>query len=195
MAAQERFLLLNTIYPNQVGLVHGKMKPAEKDAVIGDFMTGVISILVSTTVIEVGVNVPEATVMIIEEAERFGLSQLHQLRGRVGRGDQQSSCLLLYKTLNPVAIERLSILRETDDGFLLAEKDLQLRGAGDLLGTKQTGILDLPAFDFTVHEFLIKIARDDATYILQTDPNFTTPRGQHLKILLKIMGYDTVLLG
>lgn len=195
MAAQERFLLLNTIYPNQVGLVHGKMKPAEKDAVIGDFMTGVISILVSTTVIEVGVNVPEATVMIIEEAERFGLSQLHQLRGRVGRGDQQSSCLLLYKTLNPVAIERLSILRETDDGFLLAEKDLQLRGAGDLLGTKQTGILDLPAFDFTVHEFLIKIARDDATYILQTDPNFTTPRGQNLKILLKIMGYDTVLLG
>ncbi len=195
MAAEERFLLLKTVYPNQVGLVHGKMKPATKEAVISDFMSGTISILVSTTVIEVGVNVPEATVMIIEAAERFGLSQLHQLRGRVGRGEKQSSCLLLYKTLNPVAIERLSILRETDDGFLLAEKDLQLRGAGDLLGTKQTGLLDLPAFDFAVHEFLIKIARDDATYILQTDPHFTSSRGKNLRILLKIMGYDNVWCG
>ncbi len=193
MAVQERFAILNQFYPKQVGLVHGKMKPAEKDAVIADFVEGTISILVATTVIEVGVNVPEATVMIIEEAERFGLSQLHQLRGRVGRGMKQASCLLLYKTLNPTAIERLSILRETDDGFLLAEKDLELRGAGDLLGTKQTGILELPAFDFTAHQFLIKIARDDATYILQTDPNFTTPRGENLKILLKIFGYEEAL--
>jgi ATP-dependent DNA helicase RecG len=186
MAAIDRFNLLADDYPNQVGLVHGKMKPAEKDMVISDFMSGKITILVSTTVIEVGVNVPEATVMIIEQAERFGLSQLHQLRGRVGRGKTQASCLLLYKTLNPTAIERLSILRETEDGFLLAEKDLRLRGAGDLLGTKQTGVLALPAFDFNIHEFLIKTARDDAQYILASDPDFTSDRGKNLQILLKI---------
>ena len=186
MAAIDRFNLLSDDYPNQVGLVHGKMKPIEKDTVISDFMNGKITILVSTTVIEVGVNVPEATVMIIEQAERFGLSQLHQLRGRVGRGEAQASCLLLYKTLSPTAIERLSILRETEDGFLLAEKDLQLRGAGDLLGTKQTGVLALPAFDFNIHEFLIKTARDDAQYILASDPDFTSDRGKNLQILLKI---------
>jgi ATP-dependent DNA helicase RecG len=156
-------------------------------------MTGKLNILVSTTVIEVGVNVPEATVMIIEEAERFGLSQLHQLRGRVGRGDKQSSCILLYKTLNPVAVERLSILRETEDGFLLAEKDLELRGAGDLLGTKQTGILQLPAFDFEHHAHFIKIARDDAQHLLQTDPQLQSNRSTHIRTLLKIFSYNDCL--
>lgn len=193
MAAEERFSLLAKYYPQQVGLVHGKMKSTEKETVISAFICGKISILVATTVIEVGVNVPEATVIIIEQAERFGLSQLHQLRGRVGRGDKQASCLLLYKTLNPTAIERLSILRETDDGFLLAEKDLELRGAGDLLGTKQTGILELRAFDFNAHGFLINIARDDARYILQLDSDFSSPRGKNLRLLMKIFGYDSLL--
>lgn len=186
MAAEERFSLLQQIYPNQVGLVHGKMKSADKDTVIEKFLNGEISILVATTVIEVGVNVPQATVMIIETAERFGLSQLHQLRGRVGRGERQASCILVYKTLNPVAIERLSILRETEDGFLLAEKDLELRGAGDILGTKQTGTIELPAFDFEHHSHLIKIARDDARYILETDPEFQSERGKKLRVLMEM---------
>lgn len=195
MAAEQRFDILNKIYPNQVGLVHGKMKSIQKDSVISDFTQGKISVLVSTTVIEVGVNVPEATVMIIEESERFGLSQLHQLRGRVGRGDAQSSCVLLYKTLNPVAIERLSILRETEDGFLIAEKDLELRGAGDLLGTKQTGILQLPAFDFEHHAHFIKIARDDAQYILQTDPQLSSERGLKIRLLLDVFRQHHLLRG
>jgi len=194
MAAEERYKILQQFYPNQVGLVHGKMKNTEKDAVLEDFITGKISILVSTTVIEVGVNVPEATVMIIEEAERFGLSQLHQLRGRVGRGDAQASCILVYKSLNPVAKERLSILRETDDGFVVAEKDLELRGAGDLLGTKQTGILQLPAFDFEHHAHFIKIARDDAQHLLQTDPALESDRGQKVRILLSLYGYDDLII-
>lgn len=187
MAAEERFKLLEGFFPNQVGLVHGKMKTAEKDEVIEKFMLGEISLLVSTTVIEVGVNVPEATVMIIEEAERFGLSQLHQLRGRVGRGDRDSSCLLLYKgSLSKTATARLSIIRETEDGFVLSEKDLELRGAGDFLGTKQTGLLNMEGFDFLHHSDLVSMARKDARFILETDPHLNSERGKNIRTLLGI---------
>ncbi|MEM6603875.1 MAG: ATP-dependent DNA helicase RecG, partial [Pseudomonadota bacterium] len=162
IAAEDRYESLKALYPDQVGLVHGKMKTAEKDKIVKEFAAGELSILVATTVIEVGVNVPEATVIIIEEAERFGLSQLHQLRGRVGRGDKDASCVLLYKgPLNKYAQERLSTIRSTEDGFILAEKDLELRGAGDFLGTKQTGLLSLQGFDFEHHSDLIPVARDD----------------------------------
>lgn len=195
MAAQERFYYLNALYPEQVGLVHGKMKTAEKDDVVYRFMAGEISILVATTVIEVGVNVPEATVMVIEEAERFGLSQLHQLRGRVGRGDKEASCLLLYKSpLSKIAHERLSIIRDTEDGFILAEKDLELRGAGDLLGTKQTGLLTLKGFDYEAHSELIPIAREDVRFILQTDPSLKSERGLALRNLLKLFASEISLV-
>lgn len=187
VAAEERYETLHHLYPNQVGLVHGKMKTAEKDAVVEKFAKGELSILVATTVIEVGVNVPEATVMVIEEAERFGLSQLHQLRGRVGRGDKDASCVLLYKgALSKTAQTRLTVIRSTEDGFILAEKDLELRGAGDFLGTRQTGMLDLEGFSFEFHADLIEIARDDVRHIFSTDPSLTSTRGFALQRLLRI---------
>ena len=195
MAAQERFYYLDALYPNQVGLVHGKMKTAQKDDVVCRFMAGDITILVATTVIEVGVNVPEATVMVIEEAERFGLSQLHQLRGRVGRGTYEASCLLLYKSvLSRTAYERLSIIRDTEDGFILAEKDLELRGAGDLLGTKQTGLLTLKGFDYEAHSDLIPLAREDVRFILQTDPSLKSERGLALRSLLKLFVNENMFI-
>ena len=187
VAAEERYETLNALYPNQVGLVHGKMKTAEKDEIVEKFAKGEISILVATTVIEVGVNVPEATVMVIEEAERFGLSQLHQLRGRVGRGDKDASCVLIYKgALSKTAQTRLSIIRSTEDGFILAEKDLELRGAGDFLGTRQTGLLDLEGFSFEAHADLIEVARDDVRHIFVNDPSLSSQRGQALRLLLQI---------
>ena len=187
IAAEERYETLCALYPNQVGLVHGKMKTAEKDAVVEKFASGEITILVATTVIEVGVNVPEATVMVIEEAERFGLSQLHQLRGRVGRGDKDASCVLIYKgNLSKTAQTRLSIIRSTEDGFILAEKDLELRGAGDFLGTRQTGLLDLEGFSFEFHADLIEVARDDVRHIFDADPSLSSLRGMALKSLLEI---------
>ena len=140
-AADARYELLQSRFADQVGLVHGRMKPAEKDAVMQKFAAGEISVLVATTVIEVGVNVPAATIMIIEHAERFGLAQLHQLRGRVGRGEKQSYCFLIYASpLGETAKERLQIMRQTEDGFLIAEKDLELRGTGEILGTRQSGL-------------------------------------------------------
>src|SRR5690606_35888852 len=140
-AAEERYKHLHSLFGDIVGLVHGRMKAPEKDAVMARFEAGTIKILVATTVIEVGVNVPSATVMIIEHAERFGLAQLHQLRGRVGRGSGKSSCLLLYQTpLGDTAEARIKIMRETEDGFRIAEEDLRLRGAGELLGTRQSGL-------------------------------------------------------
>lgn len=196
MAVQQRFAMLEQIFKGKIGLVHGKMKTADKDAVIADFVSGKIQMLVATTVIEVGVNVPEATVIVIEEAERFGLSQLHQLRGRVGRGNIESSCVLLYKKqLSETATQRLKILRETEDGFVLSEKDLELRGAGDLLGTAQTGTLSLKGFHYDYHSDLIALAREDARYFLEHDYGKNTPREGAVSLLLRfVYGENDLLL-
>lgn len=173
-----------------VGLVHGKMSGAEKDAVMADFADGKIGVLVATTVVEVGVNVPNSTIMVIEQAERFGLAQLHQLRGRVGRGRRESSCVLLYDPpLSETAQKRLDILRRTDDGFQIAETDLELRGGGDALGLKQSGF---PAYVFAdpfAHRDLIAVAGDDARLILARDPELKSPRGQAVKVLQELFDW------
>jgi ATP-dependent DNA helicase RecG len=142
-------------------------------------------------VIEVGVDVPEATIMVIEHAERFGLAQLHQLRGRVGRGAEKSSCLLLYQgPLGETAKARLKILRETDDGFVIAEEDLRLRGAGELLGVRQSGQPTFRIADLAVHGELLAAARDDARMILEKDPELKSPRGEALRVLLYLFERD-----
>jgi ATP-dependent DNA helicase RecG len=167
-----------------VGLIHGKLPSADKDAVMSAFAEGRIGVLVATTVVEVGVNVPNASIMVIEHAERFGLAQLHQLRGRVGRGAAQSACLLLYDPpLTQAAQARIEILRETEDGFLIAEKDLELRGGGDLMGLKQSGF---PAYRFAdpaAHRDLLLAAADDARLALARDPDLVSARGQALRVL------------
>ncbi len=184
-AAEDRFLSLATRYKGQVGLVHGRMKGPDKDWVMAEFKDGTLKLLVSTTVIEVGVDVPEATVMVIENAERFGLAQLHQLRGRVGRGSGKSSCLLLYQEpLGETAKARLSIMRESEDGFRIAEEDLRLRGAGEMLGTRQSGLPLFRMADLSTDGDLLAAARDDAQLVLGRDPKLESPRGEALKILL-----------
>jgi len=184
-AARQRFAVLHARFGQRVGLVHGRMKAAEKDAVMAGFVAGELDILVATTVIEVGVDVPEATIMVIEHAERFGLAQLHQLRGRVGRGSAASTCLLLYAgPLGGTARDRLAILRETEDGFVIAEEDLKLRGAGDLLGTKQSGMPDFKLADPVLHGDLLAVAADDARLIINKDPGLTGKRGEALRVLL-----------
>lgn len=190
-AAEERYLLLKQFFGERVGLVHGKMKPAEKDAVMEKFVNGDLDVLIATTVIEVGVNVPEATVMVIEHAERFGLSQLHQLRGRVGRGNLASSCLLLFsEKLGQTAKERLSIMRDTEDGFVISEKDLELRGAGDMLGTAQSGLPRYKAADLDHHSDLVDIARQYADYMLNKDETLSGKQGEALRILLYLFEKD-----
>ncbi|MBI1239484.1 MAG: ATP-dependent DNA helicase RecG [Alphaproteobacteria bacterium] len=190
-AAEERFTELQQVFGEAVGLVHGRLKPAEKDAVMAQFKRGERQILVSTTVIEVGVDVPEATVMVIDHAERFGLAQLHQLRGRVGRGDRGGACLLLYsRPLSETAKARLDILRHTDDGFVIAEEDLRLRGAGDVLGTRQSGLPEFRFADLARHGELLQIARDDMRLILERDPELTSDRGTALRTLLYLFDRD-----
>jgi ATP-dependent DNA helicase RecG len=192
--AEKRFESLREEFPNQVGLIHGRMKGAEKDDVMARFKSGALSILVSTTVIEVGVDVPEASIMIIENAERFGLAQLHQLRGRVGRGAAKSSCLLLYQEpLGETAKARLGIMRETEDGFRIAEEDLKLRGAGEMLGTQQSGLPLFRIADLSVHGDLLVTARDDAGLILARDPKLNSPRGQALRNLLYLFERDEAI--
>ncbi|MCK5384245.1 MAG: ATP-dependent DNA helicase RecG [Alphaproteobacteria bacterium] len=193
-AAEERYDILKAQFGERIGLVHGRMKPTDKDEVMTAFAGGNLDILVATTVIEVGVDVPEATIMVIEHAERFGLSQLHQLRGRVGRSAEQSYCFLVYSgPLGEIAKERLSIMRETEDGFLIAEKDLELRGSGDILGTKQSGVTDFALADMTVHGELLATARDDAKLIISKSPELDTRRGVSLKTLLYLFERDQAI--
>ena len=189
--AEERFRVLSARFPGKVGLLHGRLKGAERDATMAAFSEGKLSILVATTVIEVGVDVPEATVMIIEHAERFGLAQLHQLRGRVGRGSAKSTCLLLYaQPLGETAKARLAIMRETEDGFRIAEEDLKLRGAGELLGTRQSGLPDMRLADLAAHAELLAAARDDARLIVDRDPDLESERGAALRALLYLFRRD-----
>ena len=184
-AATKRYESLHEQFGDIVGLVHGKMKEQEKDSVMEEFKQGKKKLLVATTVIEVGVNVPEATIMIIEHAERFGLAQLHQLRGRIKRGMEEGSCILLYDyPLSAVARERLNIMKQTEDGFYIAEKDLELRGGGELLGTRQSGFTQFRLAEMPAHIDLLIKARDDAQHILKTDANLQTERGQAIRTLL-----------
>jgi ATP-dependent DNA helicase RecG len=190
-AAEERAAHLKQLFGDTVGLLHGAMPGAEKDAVMAAFSANQLKILVATTVIEVGVNVPNANIMVIEHAERFGLAQLHQLRGRVGRGSRESFCMLLYKQpLGETAKARLEMMEKTEDGFLIAEKDLELRGGGEMLGARQSGlpewrIANVPGFDM-----LLAAAHDDATMILNSDPDLVSPRGIALRTLLYLFECD-----
>lgn len=191
MSAEDRFASLQPVFGNRIGLVHGRMKGAEKDEAMRAFKEGETRVLIATTVIEVGVDVPDATIIVIEHAERFGLAQLHQLRGRVGRGSKPSSCVLLYKDpLGETAKRRLSVMRDTEDGFLIAEEDLKLRGEGELLGTRQSGTPGFQIARIEAHADLLEIARDDARLILARDPELVSPRGEALRLLLYVFGRD-----
>jgi ATP-dependent DNA helicase RecG len=193
-AAEERAASLREHYGAAVGVVHGRMKGPEKDAVMADFQAGRIQVLVATTVIEVGVDVPNATLMIIEQAERFGLAQLHQLRGRVGRGEGKSVCLLLRSpTVSETARARLSLMRETNDGFRIAEEDLRLRGAGEILGTRQSGEPDWRLADPVQMSELLPVARDDARLLVERDGGLDSPRGQAARILLYLFERDAAV--
>jgi ATP-dependent DNA helicase RecG len=183
-AAETRAEALTQALGSGVGLIHGRLPSTEKDAVMAGFIEGRISVLVATTVVEVGVDAPAASIMVIEQAERFGLAQLHQLRGRVGRGVAESSCVLLYDPpLSDIATRRLDVLRHSDDGFLIAEMDLELRGGGDPLGLRQSGFPAYRLADPIAHRDLIAAAADDARLILNQDPTLTSKRGQALSIL------------
>lgn len=191
MSAESRFQSLQQLMGQNVGLVHGRMKAAEKDAAMMDFKEGRTRVLVATTVIEVGVDVPDATIMVIEHAERFGLAQLHQLRGRVGRGSKASTCLLLYKSpLGEIAQDRLKIMRETDDGFRIAEEDLKLRGEGEILGTRQSGTPGFQLAQMEFHADLLELARDYSRLILTKDAELTGEQGEALRHLLYLFSKD-----
>jgi len=190
-AAQERAVMLKKALGVKVGLVHGQMKAAERDTAMAAFKNGETQLLVATTVIEVGVDVPEATIMVVEHAERFGLAQLHQLRGRVGRGTGKSSCMLVYHgALGQTAKARLATMRETDDGFVIAEQDLKLRGPGEVLGKRQSGMEEFRIADPSAHGELLAVAHDDARLILSRDPELRSPRGENLRVLLYLFGRD-----
>jgi ATP-dependent DNA helicase RecG len=193
-AAQERFQALEQRFGKLADLVHGQMRGPDKDRAMARFASGETRLLVATTVIEVGVDVPEASVMVIEHAERFGLAQLHQLRGRIGRGAERSTCLLLYKgPLGETAKARLAIMRETDDGFRIAEEDLRLRGEGDVLGTRQSGIPGFRVAQLEVHGKFLSAARDDAALTLSRDPKLLSPRGEALRALLYLFARDEAI--
>ncbi len=197
-AAIERYAMLQKALGGElatrVGLVHGRMSAAEKDAAMADFKAGDTRLLVATTVVEVGVDVSDATLMVIEQAERFGLSQLHQLRGRIGRSDAQSTCLMMYQApLGATAKARLEAMRETNDGFILAERDLDLRGAGDVLGTRQSGFKDFEVADAALDRDLIALAHDDARLVVSQDPHLQSERGQALRLLLQLFRRESAI--
>jgi ATP-dependent DNA helicase RecG len=191
-AAEDRHVELAAVLGEErVGLVHGRLKAAEKDAVMGRFARGEIQVLVSTTVIEVGVDVSAATVMVIEHAERFGLAQLHQLRGRIGRGSKASTCLLVYKgPLGETAKARLETMRRTEDGFEIAEEDLRLRGEGELLGARQSGLAAFRMARLETDSDLLAASRDDARMIVERDRELTSERGRALRLLLYLFDRD-----
>src|ERR1700754_2264330 len=189
--ATERFDKLRQRFGDRVGLVHGQMKGADKDRVMAQFAAHEIGLLVATTVVEVGVDVPAASIMVIENAERFGLSQLHQLRGRIGRGSEASTCLLLYREpLNEMSTARLKVIRETTDGFRIAEEDLKLRGEGNVLGVRQSGLPGYRIARSDVHGQLITQARDEALRIMKENPKLTGERGEALRCLLYLFERD-----
>ncbi len=193
-AAEARFQELRARFGEQVRLVHGQMPADERDAAMADFVSGRAQMLVATTVIEVGVDVPEATIMVIERAESFGLAQLHQLRGRVGRGSGASSCLLMYhEPLSETGRRRLSILRETEDGFRIAEEDLAIRGAGDVIGTAQSGLPQFRIADLERQAGLMAMARKDAQSFLERDPAMESERGRAVRLLLWLMEQDRAI--
>jgi ATP-dependent DNA helicase RecG len=172
-------------------MLHGRLKPLEKDTISKEFKSGKYDILVATTVIEVGIDVPNASIIVIEHAERFGLAQLHQLRGRVGRGSSASSCLLLYKSpLSNNSKSRLEIMRATEDGFLIAEKDLELRGSGDLIGSKQSGLPAHRLVELDKHKSLLLAADEDAKSIIKNDPMLISKRGKSIRVLLYLFEQD-----
>lgn len=190
-AAEARHIEFTHRFGPRVGLAHGRIPALERDETMRGFAGDQYDLLVATTVVEVGVDVPEATVIVIEHAERFGLAQLHQLRGRVGRGDKPSACLLLYAdTAGEAAQSRLRVIRDSDDGFRIAEEDLKLRGSGDILGTRQSGLPDFHFADLALHGGLLRVAQSDARLILHNDPTLRTPRGEALRHLLYLFGYD-----
>ncbi|GGF71954.1 ATP-dependent DNA helicase RecG [Azorhizobium oxalatiphilum] len=194
-AATERAAYLQKVFGEKaVELVHGKLSGSDKDAAMARFASGEARILVATTVVEVGVNVPNATLMVIEHAERFGLAQLHQLRGRVGRGEKASTCLLLFRgPLSETSKARLAILRETEDGFRIAEEDLRLRGEGDVLGTKQSGLPGFRVAQMEVHGGLVSTARDAAAALVPGNPDLEGPEGEKVRTLLYVQERDAAV--
>jgi ATP-dependent DNA helicase RecG len=190
-AAEARYAALEARFGDSVVLVHGQLRPEAKEAAMERFSSGKAKLLVATTVIEVGVDVPAATLMVVEQAERFGLAQLHQLRGRVGRGSERSTCLLLRgEALSETGRERLALMRETQDGFLLAEEDLRLRGGGELLGTRQSGDAPFAIADFEQIARLLPIAHDDARLLMGRDGGLSSPRGEAARALLYLFERD-----
>lgn len=190
-SAEDRYKQMKTHLGDSVGLIHGRMSSAEKDAAMMAFKDGETRLLVATTVIEVGVDVPDATIIIIEHAERFGLAQMHQLRGRVGRSDKPSSCILLYKApLGEIARKRIEAMRNTNDGFVLAEEDLKLRGEGEVLGTRQSGTPGFNLASTEHHSDILEMARDEAKLVIAQNPTLDGEKGDALRILLYIFGQD-----
>ena len=193
-STEARFAALRAVLGDVVGLVHGQMPPTEKDAGMARFVAGKTAVLVATTVIEVGVNVPNASIMVIERAETFGLAQLHQLRGRVGRGAVQSTCLLLYQApLSESGERRLKVIRDTEDGFRISEEDLAMRGAGDLIGTAQSGLPRFRVADLERQAGLMAVAQSDARALLAVDPDLTSARGCAARLLLWLLDQDRAI--
>jgi ATP-dependent DNA helicase RecG len=190
-AAEARYAALQLRFGDAVELVHGQLRPEAKDAAMERFVRGEAKLLVATTVIEVGVDVPNATLMVIEQAERFGLAQLHQLRGRVGRGEGKSTCLLLRGAgLSETARRRLALMRETQDGFRIAEEDLELRGGGELLGTRQSGDTPFRTASLEQIQRLLPLAHDDARLLMDRDGGLTGDRGEAARLLLYLFERD-----